>query len=230
MVADVTRRLAAGELAAGVPPERELIAEYGVSRHTVRYAIGRLQSAGIIERGRGKGSFVRPPAIEQPTGMLCSLFRSVEEHGFVQRSIVLDLRTISDPAIAEKLDLKPKARIVYLRRVRFADDTPLAVDELWLPYCSGGGAPVTSVETPRSSCNRRPAGRSPRHDEAVPRRRVSHEPRPAERPIRDRSARRRDRRLCGVRYLSTDTAEIKRHVGESDLAWDRAREASSRRA
>ena len=131
---DVKRRLANGEFATGVPSERELIAEYGVSRHTVRYAIGQLQTAGVIERGRGKGSFVRQPTIEQPTGMLYSLFRSVEEQGFVQRSTVLALCQLTNPSVAARLALRAQAKLVYLHRVRFADDIPLAVDELWLPH------------------------------------------------------------------------------------------------
>lgn len=148
-LADLQRRVAEGEFAEGVPPERELIAEYGVSRHTMRYAIGQLQSAGIVERGRGKGTFVTRRPIEQPTGILYSLFRSVEEQGFVQRSHVLDLGTRADANVAERLGLTAKAKLVYLHRVRFADDVPIAVDELWLPHSIA--APILEADFAHTS-------------------------------------------------------------------------------
>ena len=171
---DLTRRLACGEFADGVPPERELIAEYGVSRHTMRYALGQLQNAGILERGRGKGTFLRENAIEQPTGILYSLFRSVEEQGFVQRSHVLDLSARVDPAVATRLKVKTRSKLVYLHRVRFADDVPIAVDELWIPHSLA--APVLVADFAHTSlynelearCGIRPGAGSERITPTIP--------------------------------------------------------------
>ena len=52
----------ATELAPGdpLPGERTLEEKYGVSRITVRRAIGDLVSAGKLRRVRGKGTFVAP--------------------------------------------------------------------------------------------------------------------------------------------------------------------------
>ena len=174
VLTDLLRRLAAGEFVDGVPPERELVAEYGVSRHTLRFALGRMQTAGILERGRGRGTFLRSAAIEQPTGILYSLFRSVEEQGFVQRSLVLDLCTTSNPTIASRLQLKPKAKLVYLHRVRFADDTPIAVDQLWLPHALA--APLLEADFAHTSlyneldvrCGLRPGAGNERISPTIP--------------------------------------------------------------
>jgi GntR family transcriptional regulator len=43
---------------AAIPSERQLIQEYGVSRITVREALGQLVNEGYLERVRGKGTFV----------------------------------------------------------------------------------------------------------------------------------------------------------------------------
>ena len=88
VLGDLRARLARGEFTGRFPGDEELRAQYGVSRHTVREAVRRLQTEGVIERGRGRGTFVTGALIEQPLGALYSLFRSVEAQGFVQRSIV----------------------------------------------------------------------------------------------------------------------------------------------
>jgi GntR family transcriptional regulator len=60
-----------------------------------------LQNDGIIDCGRGQGTFLRPKVIEQPLGTLYSLFRSVEAHGYRQRSIVRHLEERADAEAAE---------------------------------------------------------------------------------------------------------------------------------
>jgi GntR family transcriptional regulator len=144
VLADVRARLARGDFAGGFPPERELIDQYGVSRHTMRDAMRRLHAEGLIDRERGRGTFVRPQGIEQPTGALYSLFRSVEDQGFVQHSRVLALDVRTAPEVAVRVGLDAATRFVYLHRVRNADDTPIATDELWMP--ADLATPLLSVD------------------------------------------------------------------------------------
>jgi GntR family transcriptional regulator len=132
--ADLVRRIAEGEFAEEFPGEHALTASYGLSRHTVREALRRLRNDGALVAERGRATRLADvPAIEQPLGALYSLFRSVEANGVTQHSIVraLDLRT--EPAAASTLDLSPDAPLVYLERLRMADDLPLALDSVWLP-------------------------------------------------------------------------------------------------
>ncbi len=130
---DLEGRLARGEIADRFPTDRELVEEYGVSRHTVREAVRRLRARGIVERHRGLGSFVRTDQLEQPVGTLYSLFREVERRGYRQTSDVLQLARCSDADTARQLGLPRDADLVVLARVRFADDVPLALDTVWLP-------------------------------------------------------------------------------------------------
>jgi GntR family transcriptional regulator len=133
VLADMRGRLARGEFTNVFPPERELVEQYQVSRHTMREAMRQLHVEGLIDRERGRGTFVRRRGIEQPTGALYSLFRSIEEQGFQQRSRVLTLDERRAEDIAERIGLPTHTRFVYLHRLRNADDTPIATDELWLP-------------------------------------------------------------------------------------------------
>ncbi len=130
---DLRRRLDAGEFAEGFPTDVELTQHYGVSRHTAREAVRRLQEEGVVSRERGRGTFVNSPTIEQATGAIYSLFRSIEARGLEQRSEVLDLSEVVDDTVAERLGLTSGARLVRLERLRSADGHVLAHDTAWLP-------------------------------------------------------------------------------------------------
>jgi len=130
---DLRRRIAGGEFDAGFATDRELMADYGVSRHTVREAVRHLTDDGLLSRHKGRGSFVQPLALEQRVGPLYSLFNSIEEQGHDQRSLTLAQEITQNPEVAEKLGLPRSTRLFYLRRIRRADGTPFAVDEIWLP-------------------------------------------------------------------------------------------------
>ncbi|MGH3930251.1 MAG: GntR family transcriptional regulator, partial [Pseudonocardiaceae bacterium] len=104
--ADLRRRLDANEFTGTFPGELTLVAEYAVSRHTVREALRRLRSEGIVTAERGRAPRVAGPAvIEQPLGALYSLFASVEAAGQVQRSIVRALDVRTDGIVAARLGI-----------------------------------------------------------------------------------------------------------------------------
>lgn len=144
VLADLRRRIDAGELRDTFPTDLELTAHYGVSRHTVREAVRHLSAEGIISRERGRGTFITSPTIEQATGAIYSLYRSIEESGLRQRSEVLDLSVVTDAEVAERLDLGATDPLVRLERVRFAGDDPLAHDTAWLP--ASIARPLLSVD------------------------------------------------------------------------------------
>ncbi len=134
---DLRARIAAGEFTDRFPGDVELVAQYGVSRQTVREALRRLQGEGVLERRRGRGSFVTGARIDQPVGTLYSLFRSLEALGIVQESIVRYLEERHDDKAADMLGC-PGASLVYLERLRLADGEPIALDCSWLPLSDTG--------------------------------------------------------------------------------------------
>jgi len=132
--ADLRRRLNDGEFTDAFPGELALVTEYAVSRHTVREALRRLRSDGIVVAERGRAPRVAPPqVIEQPLGALYSLFASVEAAGQLQRSVVRALDIRADGVVAARLALEESAPLLYLERLRLAAEAPLAVDRVWLP-------------------------------------------------------------------------------------------------
>lgn len=131
---DLRRRLAAGAFGEAFPGELALVAEYGVSRHTVRTALRELRADGIVvaERGR-RPRLAGPAAITQPLGALYSLFASVESAGLRQASVVRGLDLRADGVVADRLGLEASTPLFRLERLRLAGGEPLALDTVWLP-------------------------------------------------------------------------------------------------
>jgi DNA-binding LacI/PurR family transcriptional regulator len=51
---------------SALPPERQLVVDYGVSRITIVKALDTLEAEGLIRREHGRGTFVKQPQIETP--------------------------------------------------------------------------------------------------------------------------------------------------------------------
>src|SRR5689334_21648132 len=131
---DLVRRLRAGEFDDLFPGELALVEDYAVSRHTVRQALAQLRADGLIVAERGRQPRVATtPEIQQPMGALYSLFSSVEASGLDQHSVVRALDLRADGVIAARLGLEASIPLLYLERLRYAGDEPLALDRVWLP-------------------------------------------------------------------------------------------------
>lgn len=134
LLADLRARLARGDFDDAFPSETALVAHYGVSRHTVRQALGHLRDDGTVVAGRGRRPRLgRAAEIEQPLGALYSLFSSVARAGMEPRSVVRALDVRRHRAAAAQLGLPPATDLLYLERLRLAAGEPLAVDHVWFP-------------------------------------------------------------------------------------------------
>lgn len=149
VLADLEQRIADGDIVDRFPTDRELTERYGVSRHTVREAVRRLLARGLVERHRGRGSFISKSQLTQPLGGLYSLFRAVEAQGLEQRSEVLASTVEHDPRAAARLHLPEGAELVRLERLRFAGEEPLALDSVWLP--AEIGRPLLEIDLTHTS-------------------------------------------------------------------------------
>lgn len=145
LLADLRQRLNSGEFDVAFPGELALVADYQVSRHTVRDALRRLRAEGLVVAERGRRPRLAPtPELTQPLGALYSLFALVEEAGLEQRSIVRRLDVRADGVAAARLGLEESTPLVHLERLRLAGGEPLAVDRAWLP--AQLAAPILSAD------------------------------------------------------------------------------------
>jgi len=118
-----------------VPSESELMAQYGVSRITVRQAMGDLERIGLIVRVPGKGSFVSPAKPFQELDRLQGFAEAMRELGHATANRLLRLRSVeADERVAQRLALPAGSKVTELQRVRLLDGRPLSVDLSWLPH------------------------------------------------------------------------------------------------
>jgi GntR family transcriptional regulator len=130
---DLRRRLGAGEFDERFPAEHQLVARYGVSRGTIREAMARLRHEGLLDRQRGRGTFRARTELEQPLRGLYSLARSIVAQGLSEHSQVLRTERRLAGESATLLEIPAREPVVYLERLRYAGEEPLALDRVWLP-------------------------------------------------------------------------------------------------
>ena len=126
------------ELAAGdkLPPEADLASRLGVSRMTLRQALGRLEGRGVITRrpGRRGGTFVAEPRIDVElsgwAGFTAELRRAHVRAG----ARVVVARTVqAPPDVASALSLGRGEAVHEVARVRSAQRRPVALERSWFP-------------------------------------------------------------------------------------------------
>jgi len=112
-----------------LPSDAELCAEFGVSRMTARHAMHRLAEDGLIRREPGRGSFVARPSAHRRTNRLMTFTQEMRRSGRVPSSRVLT-RVIRPSSTGEagRLGIPARQPVVHLRRLRLADDQPIALE------------------------------------------------------------------------------------------------------
>jgi len=117
-----------------LPSERELMAQYGVSRITVRQALGDLQKESLIFKLAGKGAYVSHPRPFQELGRLQGFAEAMEARGHEtwNRVLAVEHEPASD-LVASRLGLPPRAPVTQVRRVRHLDRQPVSLDITWVP-------------------------------------------------------------------------------------------------
>lgn len=132
---DLKESLNSGKYQKGdkLPTEKELCQNYGISRLTVRRAMDELRREGFIERLKGKGTFVTGSKREEQLAILTGFTDEARKRGSETRSVVLENKLVRVPADAVELfDIPADAMVVLLKRVRFLEGEPYAIEEAYL--------------------------------------------------------------------------------------------------
>jgi GntR family transcriptional regulator len=133
LIGDIRRRgLQPGDRMEG---EHELCEEYGVSRTVVRQALSELEAEGIVERLKGRGTFVaRQKTPEGLVKSLTGLFEEATARGARVHSDVRRLEIVpADEQVASSLEIERGESVVLIERLRYVDDEPWVLTVTQLP-------------------------------------------------------------------------------------------------
>lgn len=117
-----------------IPTERELCDAYGVSRATVRLALGELENEGLLYRKQGRGTFVAAPKIEQLLSGFYSFTDEMKKQGHKPSARVLSFKKIEATGEVVQALLLPEGTPVFaIKRLRLADDEPIILEVSYVP-------------------------------------------------------------------------------------------------
>ena len=118
---------------AMIPSEMELAARFQVSQGTVRKAVDEMAAEHLLVRRQGKGTFVATHHEPRAQYRFLRLAPDAGEPIPAHSNFLECRRHKATREVAARLDLKPGEPVIYVRRLLLFDDTPVVLDDLWLP-------------------------------------------------------------------------------------------------
>ena len=116
-----------------LPAERELARDLGVARMTLRRAVDGLVAESRLVRRQGSGTFVAADKVNQ--GLSATSFSAdMRARGLRPGShTLLSRQTPAGMVLSSLLEIPPSSSVLHVRRLRLADDIPMALEDLHVP-------------------------------------------------------------------------------------------------
>lgn len=116
-----------------LPSERDLSADWGVARMTLRAAVDELVAEGLLERRHGSGTYIVFSPVLRVLG-LSSFTQDMRSRGIEPSSRILDFRTITaDDALAAALHVSVGSPVFWISRLRLGNGEPVAIESVRIP-------------------------------------------------------------------------------------------------
>jgi GntR family histidine utilization transcriptional repressor len=128
-------QLASGRWPPGalMPSEAELVLQFGVSRMTVNRALRELQSAGLVDRVQGLGTFAAPLQRVASTLTIRDLHEEIEARGHRHHAEVSIVRAEpAPPALARQLGLADGATVFHTLITHFDNGVALQCEDRYV--------------------------------------------------------------------------------------------------
>lgn len=128
---DIKEKIKNGMWKSGqcIDSERQICEEYGVSRMTVRQAIGELTREGLLFREKGKGTFVSSGRITQNNIM--SFTDIALSSNQKPKTIVLGFDRIPTPY--DYLEIMQEKEVFEIKRARLIDNEIIGIENAYVP-------------------------------------------------------------------------------------------------
>lgn len=136
---DIRNKILKGEYVANqrLPFEKDLCIQYDSSKMTIKKAVDILVTEGLIIKRRGSGTFVKdlnPEEIERV--IMANQFRGTTALYPDKKvsSKILNFSIVQVPEhAAKKLNITSDNFVYDIRRVRYVNDKPVVIEEMYMP-------------------------------------------------------------------------------------------------
>lgn len=109
-----------------IPPERELMEMYNVSRITVRKAIDELVSECHLYKIQGKGTYVKGHSRTTGLSVVTSCTREIRQQGFTpSRKVIYHEIEPCSKKVSRELEIEDGDPVLHIKRIYFADGEPV---------------------------------------------------------------------------------------------------------
>jgi len=139
-----------GEYGPGdrIPTESELVDLYGVSRATIRQALGTLVVEGHLVRKKAKGTFVSGKAPAKKVVELLGDVGDLVVASTLYEVKILDVDEVVPPhRVSEFLETDQEEAVLRIRRARYFEGTPFEVVTNYLPLQYGRLVDIARLES-----------------------------------------------------------------------------------
>lgn len=131
-------KIQSGEWTSGaqIPGEQDLCELYGVSRTVVRQALRELELEGVINRRKGKGTFISQPKISEGLAQkLTGFYQDMVERGLKPVTKVLHQNvTPANEKVAGFLNIPLGENVIDILRLRFINEEPIQLVTTYVPF------------------------------------------------------------------------------------------------
>lgn len=132
-------QIASGQLKPGdiLPGETQICVETGVSRMTARHALAQLANEGLVNRQRGRGTFVAAPKTNLPgmQGLGMSYTEIMGQAGMSAGAHIISQKMLpATEDVAIGLKIQPGELVVCIMRTRSASGEVMSLETSYYPH------------------------------------------------------------------------------------------------
>ena len=140
---NIVNMIKSGHLLPGtqIPSENDIIKNYGVSNTTARKALGEIERVGLVERIKGRGTYVCQDTVDRPIDQILAFTKNMLRIGRNPSAKVLSSQIVEDDKTMDIEGHKYTLGGPYFRleRLRLGNDMPMMKDTRYisLSLCPG---------------------------------------------------------------------------------------------
>ncbi len=117
-----------------LPSEKELMAQYAVSRITIRNAVEELVKLGLVEKRQGAGSTVIGKTVVSSMLTLKSTNEYLSDSGARLEYKIFEFSLIApDEDVAKKLNINLDEKVYFIRRFKLINGVPSVYEDSYMP-------------------------------------------------------------------------------------------------